>query len=80
MTEPPLLRSWTIYERPSDYPLHYVVRAFRIMRGEPPIPEPDVYLCDTLALAREQVEALAPDLYRIARSKSDDPTIVETWV
>lgn len=67
------LPMWTIYDHPSDYPRHYVVRATIVGRS---VPSERVQLADTL----EEARALVPDgLFCLARSPGDDPVIVETW-
>jgi len=67
---------YTIYERPSDYPDQFVVRAWFVERGAVTAYEP-VGLADTLDDAR----ALIPvGRERIPRVQSDDPVIVESWL
>ena len=69
------LRMFTIFDRPTDYPRHFVVRAFTIAVGGP-VPNDRVQLADSLDEAR----ALIPEgLACMTRSPEDDPVIVETW-
>jgi len=67
---------WTIYERPSDYPGHFVVRRSVVALGGI-IPDLECGLAKSLEGARK----LIPDgLARVNRYPSDDPVIVESWV
>jgi hypothetical protein len=67
---------WTIYNRPADYPGHYVVRRHAILRGRSE-PTGDFSIHLTLQDARSQ--GIPPGLYCLPRSPEDDPVIVETW-
>jgi hypothetical protein len=80
------LRIHTVFDNPSDFPGHIVVRVFAA--------QPDgTVLCDrealkwsyqgvdrvvALRLARRYCKRLG--LVRLDRHPSDDPVIVETWV
>ncbi len=66
-----------IYERPDDYPRHFVVRHFRIEPGQA-VPLDVVGLADTLDEARRLVPPTA-DIC-LGRYLHDAPTIVETWI
>jgi len=70
--------TWTIYEKPKDYPEHFVVRKFSVYPGNPvPIPAAEPVLAPSLEEARKFV----PEGHtRIPRDQKDDPVIVETWV
>lgn len=74
MTE--LLRQWTIYEHPDDWPEWYVVREFRITReGVEPSP------VATLAVDLETARKIVPQgLYCLGRAPDDDPCIAEVWI
>lgn len=61
-----------IYDHPTDYPDHFVVR---LWDGEEPTHT--IVLADTLAEARA---AIPQGLACIKRTKGDDPKIVETWI
>jgi hypothetical protein len=65
---------WTIYERPTDHPLHFVVRMWF---GE--TPDPRAGLCATLDIARELVLDAGGSV-RLARAPTDAPCIVESWI
>ncbi len=63
---------FTVYERPSDFPEHYVVRLFDL-EG----PTEFVTLSATLEAARF---TLPPGKYCVAPQFEDDPKIVEVWL
>ncbi|HXJ60733.1 MAG TPA: hypothetical protein VNU68_29160 [Verrucomicrobiae bacterium] len=69
------LSIWTIYERPKDYPRHFVVRRWTIGAGQERAHE--CQLADTLEEARKLVPPL---LIRLDRQPNDDPVIVENWL
>jgi hypothetical protein len=66
----------TIYEKPTDFPNHFVVRKWRLVHNEP-CPDPVAYCVSTLEQARNIVP---PTLHRTARTDRDDKNIVETWI
>lgn len=74
-----LLVTFTIYEKPKDYPDKFVVRRWAVVRGRPnPVPDPKAWaVADSLEMARK---ALPPGLVCTQRYPGDDPVIVETWV
>jgi hypothetical protein len=63
---------FVIYERPRDYPAHFVVR--RWIGAEP---TEDFAIADTLESARAE---LPHGLYRIPHQPGEDSVIAETWV
>jgi hypothetical protein len=67
----------TVFDHPSDYPNHWVVRKSTIAGGIL-VPDPHAHLFSTLALARTHCadQGLAP----VPRFASDDPVIVEVWM
>lgn len=72
-----VLTQYVIYERPRDFPNHWVVLAWDIVRGQlEPTPHGDVVLADSLEAARDSVP---PGLIRLGRNPSDEQTIVEVW-
>jgi hypothetical protein len=73
MTGPTLVQ-FTIYHRPDDAPDHWVVREWRIFRGNAE-PGP-ARIVDSLEDARAIVPA---GMICIPRAPDDDPKIVETW-
>ena len=74
-----VLRSYTIYRSPGDWPGKYVVRRFSISAEHPdPVPDPvPLAVVDTLEQARE---AIPLGLVNIHRYLEDEPQIVETWI
>ncbi len=69
-----VLKVWTIYENPSDFPGWFVLRAWRIGRGWVK-PEPaQVFL--TVESARDHIPA---GMVQARRAETDDPCIVESW-
>ena len=81
MTDPSNgLRIYQIYDRPADYPRHFVVRGFTIVRGQlEPVPDAEPWsVCADLAEARRSLPAGVGA--RLSRDPSDPPSIVESWV
>ncbi len=75
---------WVVYDRPKDFPAHYVVRQHNILLTPPTAEEAVRWrwrgpapLADSLGTARQFVPA---DRVRLPRHPDDDPVIVETWV
>jgi hypothetical protein len=69
---------YTIYDHPSDYPDHFVVRAWAILPGlSEPQPTQEHYLAESLDEARSKIP---PDRVCFQREDGDDPNIVETWL
>lgn len=86
-TDPRLLRMWTIYERPRDYPEGYVAREWRIVpqRTEVSIEKLVAPTLDEIRSALDaRLKAIGRGglamLVRVARSPQDEPQIVETWM
>lgn len=73
-----MLRHWVIYKHPRDFPRHWVVRTWHLVRdaGEP-IHEAVGCLCDSLEEARDSVP---PWSYNLGRFDADDPAIFEVWI
>lgn len=67
------LLMWTVYEKPSDFPEHYVAR---LWHGE----EPQDLIMASKELERLQANFAAAGLVRMARHANDDPKIVEVWL
>lgn len=71
-----ILRMWTIFDHPVDYPTDFVV-VETVIVGPPATQERrSVQTAPTLDAARRLIP---PHLYRQHRSPEDDPVIVETW-
>lgn len=79
MTQP-MLAQWVIYDHPSDYPEHVVVREWHIFAGDDVRACASVYRCDSLSQARQYINAIDFNLVRIPRDPTDDPVILETWI
>lgn len=71
-----VMSMWTVYERPSDFPHHFVARRFEI-DGHDLRPTNDTLHALTLDGLREKAP---PGLSNIPRSPHDDPCIVECWL
>lgn len=67
---------YVIYERPTDYPEHFVVRRWKVVGGTH-TPEKFLMTSDTLDEARGCVP---PGLMKFGREIIDDPCIVESWL
>ncbi len=68
---------YTIYERPSDYPDKFVVRAHAVGSDGKQYVSQECKLADSLKEARSHIP---PDKVRMQRQPADDPVIVETWI
>lgn len=67
---------WTIYDKPDDYPNHFVVRQWDAQpTGIVPY---GVTTFDTLEEARLSLRKRR--LVSLGREPQDDPKIVETWL
>lgn len=74
------LDTWTIYDHPTDFPEHWVVRAWRVEAGREPRPGHTALLAETLEEARSLVPIERLRLHRMEPDPHDDPTIAETWI
>jgi glutathione S-transferase len=73
-----VLAMFSIYDRPLDFPEHFVVRRWFVRSGdEEPIPDVVPRLAATLTEARE---LLPLGLAMMARQHGDDPFLVEVWL
>jgi len=72
------LTMYTIYDRPLDYPDHFVVRKWKIVRPDiSPISDGILGISKTLEGARK---LLPEGCACLARDASDEPQIVESWL
>lgn len=71
-----LLEMFIVYERPRDFPGHYVLRRWVVQRGGSR-PTDDFVLEPTLEKIREHVP---PHCVRLERDPNDEAHIVETWL
>lgn len=78
MTNADTLTLWVVYEFPSDYPHHYVVRAQHVQGQRIRVdPEPHA-VTSTLSAARA---SLPRGLFCMGRQVGDDdPAILEVWI
>jgi hypothetical protein len=74
--ETPILTIWTIYDSPKDFPGEYVARRFNLDKAT------EVFIrCSNLDELRAKVINLFDyEPYRIPRSASDNPAIIESYV
>lgn len=70
------IRMMIIYNRPKDYPDHYVTRLWVIKNGKS-YPNPNCYLNKNLADSRRNIPA---DWTNIGRQEGDEPQIEEVWI
>lgn len=69
------MKNWVIYERPLDYPEHYVLRLWLIVNGRL-ILTPLKKFAKSLEDIRKEVP---PGLYCFPREMDDSPHLLETW-
>lgn len=69
------LGSWTIYQRPLDYPDKYVARLYMLDK-----PTGRLFIADTLEAVRAAVLDAYPELFCIARQPNDHPSVIEVWL
>jgi len=65
---------WVVYERPHDFPEHWVVR---VWWGN--VPEPIAKLCHSLMHARRVIVAEGGSV-KLVRAAGDDAVIAESWI
>ncbi len=70
------LTLYVIYDHPSDYPNHWVVRQHLVNGLWSSISAIGI-VCNTLEEARAQIP---PYLVCLPRVEDDDPVIVESWI
>lgn len=74
-----LLSTYAIYDHPTDYPTHYVVRRWDVVEGSRlPQPDTEAILCGSLEEARQLIQKLNPGAY-LVDPNDPDPNIVEVW-
>lgn len=71
------LSLWTVYNRPKEFPGHFVARKFMIA-PDGAYPTEETFKAKELADVRREMEKLG--LFRMHRSPGDDDKIVETWI
>lgn len=71
------LTLWVIFDRPADYPEHFVVRRQDVLPDHSIVVGKQVTLAKSLAEAR----AAVPDgLHNLGRQPGDVPSVVEVWI
>ena len=68
-----MLKIWTIYDHPTDYPDNFVARLFLLDK-------PTTYLVIASTLDDLRGAMREAGLIQLDRSPGDDPKIVETWM
>lgn len=71
-----LVIMYTIFNAPTDFPNHFVMRRSRVYPGQV-IPEYTAGLYTSLEEAREDIP---PSCINLGRHTQDVPSIVETWI
>ena len=80
MSEGAVMRLWTVYDKPSDFPDEFVARAYEIGRGVVQ-PTMEHVTGKTLEDVRAAVQRRDPNVsFPLPRQAGDDPAIVETWI
>lgn len=67
-----------VYDHPSDYPDHYVIKRDVIKDGLIVRDQDYIFLNEDLEICRNQMKVL--NLIRLNRFPEDDPVILETWL
>ena len=73
-----LMTTWTIYNKPKDFPNGFIARCFHIGGGEPEPMATNFAISGDLILIRECMERCG--LVRMMRNPGDHPSVVETWM
>jgi hypothetical protein len=68
---------WVVYERPSDFPQHFVLRKQVVCSEGHTHPEA---VCKVARSLQEIRTMVPPGRVCLQRMLEDDPVIVETWV
>lgn len=70
---------WTVYDRPDDFPHHYVARRFEVRSGE--LHHTDqVIVANSVTAVRRHLEAYHLSGTVMPRMANDAPNVVETWL
>ena len=67
---------YVVYKDPKDFPGKYVVRSQKAWVGVVLVMSLPIYVGDSIDGARA---VIPKGLYRLDRSRHDDPSIVESW-
>jgi hypothetical protein len=83
MSSDGILRIYTVYDHPADFPKDYVVRVWE-MRGGEPHKTNEGHRSPDLDIVRSWIEWHAHrygvGVVRIERDANDDPVILENWI
>lgn len=71
--------SWTIFNRPADFPMGAIARKFVEKEGQP-WPTAECIRGWTVDQVRRELLGRFPELVHFPRSPGDSPSIVETWL
>ncbi|MFT4171864.1 MAG: hypothetical protein QM639_04850 [Rhodocyclaceae bacterium] len=69
--------TWTVYERPSDFPYNYVARKFVVMPSGP-VSTGEMRVATDLAQIHADMQGMG--LARLNRVYGDEPHVVECWL
>jgi hypothetical protein len=75
-----MIKLWTVYDSPDDYPGKVVAREFRICRKDGKVVTETVgepVIGDSVLEVRSR---LPSGLARLPREPADHPSVVETWL
>jgi hypothetical protein len=74
-----VLKMWTVYDHPADFPDSVVARMFVVIGGKSHGTD-ECIRAATLEGVRWALCRYHPGLTRLPRSEGDEPQIVETWL
>jgi hypothetical protein len=74
-----VLRMYTIYDHPTDYPHHWVVRGLSVKAGGQIVHDAERVLCKTLSEARNEIVKRYPSAVFLT-ADDPDPHIAEVWI
>jgi hypothetical protein len=74
-----ILRMWTVYDHPTDYPHSYVARLFEVYSDASIKATGSIIVANDIETLQEIME-FQMHLTRLSRFPEDDPKIVETWM
>lgn len=76
-----VLSMWVVYDRPRDYPEHFVARRWDVTLNQDGKAEMHATLLFELAATLEGIRDKLPwGLSRLERYAEDDPCIAEVWL
>lgn len=69
------LEMWVVYERPSDYPNHFIARRWDVLKQA----EPTQHVIKAESLEHVREVMIDMGLVCMMRQPEDEPQIVEVW-